>query len=180
MFEIDKNGEILVQPHFLLLDVFKEIKRLYKERYMKAFAYVYYISDFKSPYRNSYKEEELHDKIYGDLDMKGMVVGEAIKRAVDKYKELQQVKSLKIFDAADKALSQVTDYFNNFNAAELPIERRDDIVNKVMKNLGEVGTLVTALETARKKVEQDISDKKLKGTQIVRSREIPNNNKIKR
>jgi len=49
-----------------------------------------------------------------------------------------------------------------------------------MKNLGEVGTLVTALETARKKVEQDISDKKLKGTQIVRSREIPNNNKIKR
>jgi len=180
MFELDKNDQVIIPAHFFLLDVFKELKRLYKDRHYKAFAYVFYLADFKSPYRLSQKIEDIPAMLVEDLDMKGMIIGEAIARAIDKYKELQQVKSLKIFDAADKALSQVTDYFNNFDSSTLPIEKKDDIVNKVMKNLSEVGTLVTALETARKKVEQDISDKKLKGSQIIRAREIPNNNKIKR
>jgi hypothetical protein len=172
MLEVNKQGAIIVNANMLAIKEFEQVNKEYKNDH-KIFAFIYFTCDFKSPYKKSLPENEVIAKVKEDLGLQSLKITDTLKLAMDKYKELHNVKALQIFQAADNAIDQLITYFNSFNLAELSPERRDDIVNKVMKNISAINSLVTELESARKKVEQDIAAKNAVGQQTIKRRELP-------
>lgn len=179
MFDIGvDNLVILKNPEILLVKEFKTLwdtdKSKGKEAVMKLFAYIYFKHDFKSPYRKSYAQEEITDILKKDLQFESSwKPTEHIQAAEKKYVELQTSKSLKAIISAETALEQITDYFNTFKLNDLEIEDRADAIKKLMDNLKNLDDVVAKLSAARERVEKELESKKLAGTKILTSRELP-------
>lgn len=179
MFDIDSNNNIIIKEPIILL--IKEYKTLWdkdksknKSQVLKDFAYIYFKNDLKSPYRRRFSEEELEIEVIRDLELGDKwKPSKEIMNAEEKYKELQQTKSLKVLQAAEKAMDQIIEYFNNFKLSSIKEEDKADVVTKLMKNIQGVDDTVGKLEMAREKVARELEDKKLSGKKVLSSRELP-------
>lgn len=173
MFDYDDKGGVIVPAEFMLIEAFSNIKDKYKDKYKQVLAFIYFTQDFKSSYKRSEEESTIVEKVSKDLKLKLDVEEPTLKAAIDKYKELQNVKSLQLFEAADQAIDQVIKYFKDFNIDSLTDSEKNSAVYNMMKNLKEVGDLSNKLTEAKARVEQDIRNKSFTGKQVVRKRELP-------
>jgi len=182
MFDINSNNNIIIkEPGVLLIKEFKDIwngdKSKDKSYALKVFAYIYFKSDFKSPYRNSRTQEELPDILKQDLNLpKDFKETKDIFLAEEKYIDLQTTKSLKMILSAEKALDQITKYFNDFDITKV-IDEDDkaSAISKLMSNLKQVDEVATKLESVKDKIAKEMENKKLSGSKILTSRELPKN-----
>jgi hypothetical protein len=175
MFDINEKGIVIVKPEFLLIECFKKIYDKYpRDKALQIFAFIYFMHDYKSPYKRSYELSELEEKVKVDIfNTTDWTPDEDILEAGKKYDELQQVKSLKTLVAAEQALSQITQYFNDFNINTIPDVRRHQTVNSMMKNLEELDEVIDKISNARKRVESDMLNKNIAGKRKLGKREIP-------
>jgi len=182
MFDIDINNNVIIrEPGVLLISDFKKIwdsdKSKHKDEALKIFAYIYFKCDFKSPYRNTKTKEELPGVLIEDLKLpKDFKETKEILLAEEKYVDLQTTKSLKMILAAEKALDQVTKYFENFDISK--VKEEDDkatSISKLMGNLKQVDEVAMKLETVKDKIAKELETKKLSGTKVLSSRELPKN-----
>ncbi len=175
MFDLDKNNKVILKPEMLLIKVYKEVNDKYSlEEAYNHFAYVFFKHDFKSRYRDVYDGDELdakiREEIIGNLDW---VPGDEITELERIYKELQNVKSLQTLYSAEKALAQVSKYFDEFDVDELPDNTKHSAVNNVMKNLKELSEVVDQIGRARTRVEKELQNKSLAGKRRLGKRELP-------
>jgi hypothetical protein len=179
MFDIDSNNNVILkEPGVLLISEFKKIwdtdKTKDKDLALKIFAYIYFKSDFKSPYRNSKTVEELPEVLKRDLNLpKDFKETEDMKLAEAKYIDLQTTKSLKMILSAEKSLDQITKYFADYNI-ELE-EDKSASISKLMSNLKQVDEVATKLEFVKDKIAKELQTKRLSGTKVLSSRELPKN-----
>lgn len=178
MFTIDNNGNITVAPEILLIPEFRALwnkdKTKNKSSAMMDFTYIYYTTDFKSPYVKSYAGEDLVNKVKSDFTSEDWKESKFVKDAINKYTDLQKTKTLKLFEAADSALSQIYTYLKNFKIDEVDDEKRDTVVNNVLKNIEKVPDIGLKLDSARRSVERELeAGGRQKGTGNIKSRELP-------
>lgn len=179
MFDIDINNNVIVrEPGVLLISEFKKIwdsdKSKDKNEALKIFAYIYFKCDFKSPYRNTKTKEELPGVLKQDLNLpKDFKETKEICLAEEKYIDLQTTKSLKMILSAEKALDQITKYFEDFNITSIEEDEKSNSINKLMSNLKQVDEVATKLESVKDKIAKELETKKLSGTKVLSSRELP-------
>jgi len=179
MFDLKQN-KVIVKPEYLLIPEFKKIwdsdSSIGKTKALENFTYIYFVIDFKSPYKKSYP----------DSMIKGVVRKEVLKKpkwketknvkdAINVYKELQYTKSLKTLDAANNALDQVGNYLQDFKIDDLAETSKDRTINNVLSYIEKLPRVLAAIETARSKVEKEITlkSKDIRGKGTVRARELP-------
>ena len=181
MFDIDQNNNIIIkEPVVLMIKEFKEIwdKDTTKNKIEanKIFAYIYLKNDFKSSYRNAYTEVELPKVLIKDLQLpKDWKTTTLIEEAEKKYVDLQTTKSLRVLLAAERALEQIVEYFDDFKVASIQEDKKADAISKLKNNIKDIDEIVGRLENAKEKVAKELQSKKLSGVKILSSRELPKN-----
>jgi hypothetical protein len=161
MLILNENNIVTPDPEILIIPAFKEIwdkdKTKDKINALQTLAYIYFKYDLKSRYRNSYQGKELDERIKEDLfGSKTFKFTNDISGAEKIYDSLQTSKSLKLLLAAESAMDQITNYFSNFDLENIEEADRPDVINKLMRNLKEVDEVSSKLETAKKKIEEDL------------------------
>ncbi len=177
MFNLDSKGIVIIQPEFLTIKAFKNLWESDKpDKVYKLFAYIYFKHDFKSPYKNSFEDNEIEEKLLVDIIQNiKWTPSSLVKEAELKYQELQHTKSLKILHSAENALFQINQYFNDFDIVEITGDNKHAAISSLMKNLKDLPEVISKIGDARKRVENELTTRKLSGKRKLRKRELPPN-----
>jgi hypothetical protein len=162
MFDII-DGEIDVSPAILNIPEFKVLWKRDKDRYKKlAFAelsYIYYMVDFKSPYR-TYSKDERHERIVNDFISKRFdewSPDKEVKLAILKYEELHTTPSLRYLEAVEGQLDKITNFLNGTTIDE-------DVIRTVVDSVDKANKIILGLPKLKEAVQKEIAEKsKIRG-----------------
>lgn len=171
------NNIVEVMPETLVIPAFKLIwdKDVSdnKEKALKLLTFIYQVNDIKSAYKSAYSGKELRLRVSTDLGLTLKTVNaKMILSAEEIYKGLQKTKSLKLAEAAESIIEQITIYFNEFTLENVEDSAKPDMVDKIMKNIEKVDIVTLKLETAKKRIEAELLGKGKGGRQLGK-RELP-------
>ncbi|MCP4255530.1 MAG: hypothetical protein GY775_19415 [Candidatus Scalindua sp.] len=180
MFDLENNTVVIQDKAILLVKEFKAIwnrdKTKTKTTATKEFAYIYFKTDFKSPYRNAYSQEELVDFLKKDLSLsEKWKPCKLIKDAEEKYTDLQTTKELKALIAAETALEQIVKYFNDFKIEKISEEKKAAAIKSMMDNIKNMDEVTSKLSAAKERTAKALTTKKLSGNKRLHKRELPKN-----
>ena len=179
MFDI-KGPTVIVQPEYLLIPEFKYIwesdKSKTKDGAMNIFSYIYFTTDYRSPYKKSYPESLINDVVKKEvLKDESFKVTDNIESAINVYKDLQYSQALKTLDAAMNTLNVVNSYLKDFNLDDIAEKDKANAVSGILSNIEKLPKVLMAIESAKTKVEKDmlVNDKLIRGKGSISSREKP-------
>lgn len=154
LFDIDK-GKVVMNPTSLWIPEFKKLwnrdKTEDKANANSEISYIVFMYDYRSPYRD-YSERDRERKVRQDCfpEEQDWVPDEAIKRAIKRFRELQETANSRLLKAAKIASDKLEVYFNNVDASA---------ATEIIRNLKELGTLVKSLDTLEKQVQKEQLEK---------------------
>jgi len=175
-----KARVVVVSPEALLIPEFKDLwdrdKTKDRLKAHRELSYVYFISDYKSPYRSSLTEDKLHEVVAKDFmkDEKYKACSKVLA-AIDKYKELQKTPSMLLLDASVQTVHKLINYLQEIDLTERdksdkPIYKPSDVTTS-LKN---IGGIVESLSKVRESVEKEVSEQaSLRGQRKKGNREDP-------
>lgn len=171
IFSYSESGIELVKEELLLI---KEFARLFelkwnkgigdakgerRQKCFKAFAYIYLTSDWKSPYCEM-SEKEKEDAAKEDVEsLPGPELDysdELLIQAKEKYKSIQETRTLKLLHSAYKTVDELRIYFETLDLKERdeqygrPVHTAKDVIANI-SNLGKLIDGLTQLEESVKK-----------------------------
>lgn len=178
MFELNSDNKVIIAPEFLVIKEFSELwerdKTKAKDSAFRELSFVYFISDYKSPYRIAYGTEQLQEVLVKDfIKDTTWKPDKKIVEAIKKYKELQQTPAMKALDIAYKGIEKCYKYVENIN-----IEASEDpngTMKTVMDFVKKLGETTLSLNIIKEKIEKELTEKKhnTRGAGELRSRELP-------
>ena len=170
----------IVSPEALLIPEFKDLwerdKTKDKLKAYRELSYVYFTSDYKSPYRSSLTEDRLHTVVAKDF-MKdpNYEACPKVRAAIDKYKELQKTPSMRLLDASVQTVHKLTNYLQDIDLNER--DKNDKPLYKlseITSSLKNTGGIVESLVKVREGVEREVSQQAtLRGHRKKGNREDP-------
>lgn len=167
LFEL-KNNQVVIQPEAFPIPEFKILwdrdKSKGKDQAYKELCYVYYFTDFKSPY-NSYPEAEREKIIIKDFmrDEKWQP-DSTILDAVLKYQKFQDSPSMRMLKASRAAQEKLTKYMET---GECDVD-----VKELMTVLSNIGKSIESVDKVEEKVKKELSsNEKIRGGGNIKSRE---------
>ena len=169
LFDID-NNKVIIHPEALLIQSFKLLwdrdKSKDKSTAMKEIAYVYFMTDFKSPY-DRYDSEEKKLQVGADIVGNGKYTpDDKVVAAMTTYKNLQQTFSMKFLESAKVAAKELMNFFNSVDLNERTnsggvVYKPVDITNALSQSVKVIEALDKWTEKVQK--EQELTDKKITG-----------------
>lgn len=167
-----KNKNIIsLNPVALYIPAFGAVWEKYEDKNMaeREFAYIYYVSDYKSDYCSYGNDMEL--VVARDIMWEGWRPDEITQAAVEKYKDLQNTTSMRFLIWARMGISTVTDYFKSIAILEGDSEDvRERKMRKfdpstIVKLLKDVEPILSKLDNIEEKVmkEEDMGENKIRG-----------------
>ena len=166
LFVIKNNNpfpspEALLIPEFKVLwDRDKTTGRL-KTYAVEDMAYVYYMTDYQSPYRaypvDDRKKEVRKDHIRSRTRWKE---DQPIIDAMEKYDKLQETPNMRFLKAVEQTLEGLTSYFENLNfdpqkedanGKKVPVSD----AKKAMDAVAQAGKLLSSVQELREKVRSE-------------------------
>lgn len=179
-FFIIENERVAINPKTLLIPEFAFLYERdhsqYKKKVLKEFAYIYYIADYKSEY-NAYgllKEQQVALDIFGNKKYKP---DNHVKKAIDKYKELQMSPSMRYLESIRNRVDRIISYLDGADQVDIDNEGiyRNPFVtiDKVTKVLNELEDVVEKLEKWEKKVFEEEDDMQIRGGGVLNAFENP-------
>lgn len=176
-----KDRNVVVATEALLIPEFKTIwdrdKSKDKLQAMKDLSYVYFIADYRSPYRTAYTTASLSKIVAKDfMKSEEYKPCAAINAALKKYEDLQRTPSMSLLAAAVKTVHNLTDYLESVDLTER--DKNDRPVYKpadVTTSLKAIGGIVDSLRIVKEIVEKEITQSGvLRGQRKKGNREDPN------
>ena len=151
-----KENKVVIEPDSLAIPVFREIwrrdKDRNKERAIKELSYIYFITDYKSPY-NIYPDGKREDMIKSDFIKEDKwKPDDLIKSAITKYEEFQQTPSLRLLKAARKAQDEITNYLETGECEKFPD------IKELMTVVNAVGKAVESVDKVEEKVKKEMTN----------------------
>lgn len=170
LFDIDNNHKLTIHPEALLIQSFKLLwdgdNSKDKKVALKELAYVYFMTDYKSPYEK-YDKDEKHLQICEDVmgDTKYKPSAEVLK-AIEVYKNLQQTFSMKFLESAKTASRELMRFFDTVDLQErtdkgAPIYKPSDITSALSQSVKVIEALDRWTEKVQK--EQELTDARITG-----------------
>ena len=153
------EGKVVLTPECLCISPFSEIwsqdKTKDKTQANQQIKYVWFFSDFNSPYYK-YPDDHRKDAIINDIikDPK-FVVTKDIKEAVLKYKELHTSPAIAAVDAAFAFMNKIQEYFKTVSLDEVDAKKITDVfinMPKIVASLNEAKKTAYAEEASSTKV----------------------------
>lgn len=132
-----------------------------KAKAKKAFVYIYFMINFKSPIREwEYGERHEEALRYADLQEKD-VSSALVKTALDKYEELQlkAARSLRTLEAAEKAMNAFDDYMHNLDFTKT--DKLGKLVHspkEVVANMAQLNKAYDELDKFKKRVSEELKE----------------------
>ena len=166
------NGVVEISPESLSINEFKKLwirdKSKNKLKAQAELAYVYYFTDWKSPYRMYYDLKEKKEKIILDLfDGKKWEADQLVADACKKYEELTTTDSMLLLQDARSAIGKLRAYFTDVDLTERDEKSGKPIyaAKDLMMNIKQVGSVVKGMKELQEEVakEQNISETRIKG-----------------
>jgi len=154
LFDIDK-GKVVMNPTSLWIPEFKKLwnrdKSEDKANASAEISYIVFMYDYRSPYRD-YSERDREQKVSKDCfpAEPDWVQDAAVKKAVKRFRELQETANSRLLQAAKIAADKLTDYFKNVDSSA---------ASEIVRNLKELGTVVKSLDILEKQVQKEQLEK---------------------
>ena len=160
LFDI-KNDQIVLNPDSLAIPAFRTIwdndKTKGKSRATQVISYIYYMSDFQSPYAiypEKKRKEILRDEFIKDDKWKA---GKEVDEAIKAYRGFQETHTMRLMRAARSAADQLSIYFEEIDFKEKDDNGRPVYTAKdVAINLEKVGKIVESLDKLEEKIKKEI------------------------
>lgn len=160
LFDID-NNTVTVHPEALLIQSFKLLwdrdKSKDKVKALKELAYVYFMTDFKSPY-DRYDPAEKHIQVSADIvGDQNYKPSEEVVNAMNTYKNIQQTFSMKFLESAKRASRELMRFFDTINLDErtdkgVPIYKPSEITSALSQSV----KVIEALDRWTDKVQKEL------------------------
>jgi ACT domain-containing protein len=153
------EGKVVITPECLCISPFSEIwsndKTKDKIQANQQIKYVWFFSDFNSPYYK-FPEDERKAFIIKDIikDSKFTVTSQ-LKEAIETYKRLHSSPAIAAVDAAFTFMNKIQDYFKTVDLEEVDAKKITDIfinMPKIVASLNEARKAAAAEETSATKV----------------------------
>jgi hypothetical protein len=174
LFELEHN-KVAVSAEALLIKEFKDVwsrdTSRTKDNALEEFAYIYYLIDYKSVYKQ-YDESARSSKIIADvISKKGWKPDKLIENACQKYDELQQTPSMGLLRDAETALDKIRSYFRTVDVTE---DDTGKVTATLISNVEKLGNLIKGLSSLREIVEKEMSEvMRVRGGGKMSLREMP-------
>jgi hypothetical protein len=177
LFDFD-NRKVIPSPEALLIKEFKDIydadKSKDKKIALEELAYIVYMSDYKSPYKNKTEDVRADYVIKDIITTKGWKESPLVKAGIEKYKDLHKTQSMQLVESIQFGLSQINLYFRN-NATNLATDSEGKVMEKYLTNVKKAEELLGAMDRLEKRVEEEkIAEMKLKGGGSISKWEVRN------
>jgi hypothetical protein len=163
LFDIDK-GRVQINPAALWIPEFKKLwnrdKTKEKIRATNEIAYIVFMYDFTSPYRD-YSEQDREKKVLRDCfpDEPNWKADKDIEKAIKRFKEFQETANSRLLKAAKIAADKLTEYFREVDSSA---------ASEIVRNLKELGTVVKSLDILEKQVQKEqVESNAIRGGQEV-------------
>jgi len=166
-FDVEDN-KVTVNPQILKIKVFGDIwnkdKSKDKAKANAELSFIYFYTDFDSPYF-SYDEKERLEQIkeYVLMD-KTFTITADIQKALDVYKELNISPAMKMLEAATSVVTKMEKYFKNVDFTE-----KDD-AGKLLYDIKEITDVITKLPKLTESLNQAKELCKKESTSSIRVR----------
>ena len=179
LFDLQKR-RVVIHTKALLVPEFKVIwerdKKKSKEEAIRELSYVYFITDYKSPYIQS-ADPEMTQRIVAKDFMKDpdYTPDKVIIEAIKKYIQLQQTPSMRLLKASLKTISNLTNYLETINLHDRdkndrPLYKPADITSA----LKSIGPIIESLNKVKEQVEKEVAQSAtLRGRRLKGNREDP-------
>ncbi len=148
LFDIEAE-KVVLDPNILYIPEFKELydrdKTEGKFVATAEIAYVTFLCNFssKNPY-NSYSDKDKEKKVREDTMKKEP--DKAIKKAIEKYKEMQETVTSRLLVAAKIASNVLAEYFEQAKAED---------ATEIIRNIEKLGNAVKSLYTLEVQVQKE-------------------------
>lgn len=165
MFDL-KNGNIIPDPNKLLIPQFEKLwerdKTKDKSIAMKELAFVYYYTDFKSPYRNI-PEDQKDEMIMNDFMPSGWKIDIHVLAAIEKYKLLTRTPSMDLLESAEQALKILGKR----------VKDEDTSTKDILATMKQLKDTLTSYDSLKEVVEKEMlnTESRTKGQVRIRDRE---------
>ena len=179
LFDLQKR-RVIVHTKALLIPEFKVLwdrdKKKEKEKAIRELSYVYFITDYKSPYIQS-ADPDLTEKVVAKDFMKdpSYKPDKEVKEAIAKYTRLQQTPSMRLLTASLKTISNLTSYLETINLHDRdkndrPVYKPSDVTSA----LKSIGPIIESLNKVKEQVEKEVAQSAtLRGRRLKGNREDP-------
>lgn len=185
IFQYNNNtGNVEVEDgHLFLIKEFKDLmddkRNICKQdptgkKHLRAFrelTYIWLAIDWNSLYKD-YSNKERHEEALKDAALTEQEWNDpTFRTACRKYKELQDnIRSIKMLKAAQRATDRFTDYFNNIDPQERDEQTGKPIykVKDIQTELTNIPALLTSLQELEQQVKKELTEQsKIQGGAIV-------------
>jgi hypothetical protein len=164
LFELGKGNTVIIKPATLLIKEFKDIVQRdsdsKKPEAIKELAYVYFTADYKSVYL-SYASDERESVIIEDIfgTKSKWTPDEVVKRAVDKYRKLQETPSIRLVQSAHEAIEELINYYKAVDSAATDrMGRFKYDMTKVTKSIGDLSKVAESLDKLEIKIKRELQE----------------------
>lgn len=157
------DGNIVISPEALCISPFSELwqkdKSKGKTQATKQIKYIWFYSDYNSPYFQ-HPESDRHNLILMDvLKDKEFEVTKEVKEGISKYKELATSPAINAVEAAFVLINKMHDYFKDVDLKDPSIDAK-----KIMGMFGDMPKVIASLNEAKKlALTEKVSGVKVRG-----------------
>jgi len=154
---IDLEGrKPVIDPAALVIKEFKTIwvrdKTKDKAQALREITYIYFQTDYMSPYRNYIGAERINKiKEAVQLDP-AWEPDKEVQAAIERYKSLQITPSLGLLEDAETAVQKLRGYFRD---TDITRSRDGSAAKNLIMNLKQLGDIVKSLKALRDLVEHE-------------------------
>lgn len=162
LFSKNEDNVFLSADGFLIKELnalHKKDKSKNKTSSSKLFAYIYHLTDAKSPYSNlpvDVKKQTIKEDIFNDPNWEEP---REVTLALSKVSLLLKTPSKRLLESAEKGVEQIIKYFDNLDYMSDNFD-----VKQVADIMGKLNAITSSLQELKKKVElEDTSEEHVHG-----------------
>jgi len=148
ILDIDDNQKIIISPEALGLAFFKVLwsrdKTKEKSKAYRDIQYVYYYSDFNSPFFNNPPDQRdglIKQYIFED---DAYTVDKEVTEAIKAYEALTKTPAMEMLDAVTIVIDKMKDYFKGVN-----LKDGEDEIDKVQRAIINMPKMIAAVNEAK-------------------------------
>lgn len=177
LFDIVQS-KIILDPDVLAIPqiakVWNRDKSVSKEKAYNEVSYIVFLCAFNSPYRDlseDVKEKTIIKDVFGTEDWKP---DEVIKKAIDKYEQLQETRHLRMLRSYEHIEDEITAYNNRID-----LDAVDDFgkplynIKDIVQNAEKIGNIIKSISMLNKQVRSEIEEKSARGQTEIGLYEVP-------
>lgn len=169
LFRIENYKAVINKKDVLLIPEFKVMLELkyniqkgdhqgrLRNRAFKEFTFIYFYVDYKSDYSNYTEKERKTESLKAAELPEDYEISKELEAAIEKYKELQETRALKLLNSANGAIDKIRLFYDGLDFTEEDSNGKlKHDPNRVLTSINGLSKTLESLEKLEKRVKQSL------------------------